>query len=154
MSASTSNPPIATVGIVVGMDGSPQSEEALRWAAAQARLTGQQLHAVIAWEVPINFGVAVMADLDWRQDSADLLRKTIAHVLPEADGDRVERHVRQGHPARVLLDAAAGADLLVVGSRGHGGFAGMLLGSVSQYVVAHAPCPVVVVRASAQPAAG
>ena len=58
----------------------------------------------------------------------------------------MRRHVAEGHPAGVLLAQVEGADMLVVGSRGHGGFTGMLLGSVSQHVVAHAPCPVVVVR--------
>lgn len=133
-------------GIVVGVDGSAQSESALRWAVRQAGLTGQVVHAVISWDYPVDFGAAPVSEPDWRDDSAAVLRKTIEEVLSDDDARRVQQHVVQGHPVTVLMDAAADADLLVVGSRGHGGFAGMLLGSVSQHVVAHAPCPVVVVH--------
>lgn len=133
-------------GIVVGVDGSPPGEQALRWAARQAGLTGQQVHAVIAWDVPVSYGVAAVGDVDWRGDAAAVLQKVVANVVPEEDRERVEQHVLRGHPAKVLADAAADADLLVVGCRGHGGFAGMLVGSVSQHVVAHAACPVVVVH--------
>jgi nucleotide-binding universal stress UspA family protein len=130
--------------IVVGVDGSPQSERALRWADQQARLTGSELHAVIAWHLPTSYGyAAVYDDADWAGDARETLDRTIKEALGEDDG--VYRHVREGHPAAVLVEAAKAADLLVVGSRGHGGFAGLLLGSVSQHVVAHAACPVVVV---------
>ena len=132
--------------IVVGVDGSASSEEALRWAVRQSRLTGRPLDAVIAWDYPVNYGVAELEDLDWKGDSADLLRKTITNALPEEDAALVRQRVVHGHAAKVLMDASADADLVVVGSRGHGGFTGMLLGSVSQHVVAHATCPVVVVH--------
>jgi nucleotide-binding universal stress UspA family protein len=79
------------------------------------------------------------------------LQETVARAVDAADADRVSQHVVMGHPAKVLLDAAADASLLVVGSRGRGGFTGVLLGSVSQYVVARAACPVVVVRNPAVP---
>jgi nucleotide-binding universal stress UspA family protein len=75
----------------------------------------------------------------------ELLRKTVEPALATRPGVHVTTRAGQGPPARTLIDAAAGADLLVVGSRGRGGFAGLLLGSVSQQVVNHAPCPVVVV---------
>ena len=134
----------AMTKIVVGVDGSPQSEHALRWAAEQARLTGGELHAVIAWQLPASYGfAAVYDDVDWAGDAREILDRTIKAALGDDDG--VHRHVREGHPAAVLVDAAESADLLVVGSRGPGGFAGLLLGSVSRHVVAHAACPVVVV---------
>jgi nucleotide-binding universal stress UspA family protein len=81
------------------------------------------------------------------EDSATAtLNDTIAHAVPGQDADRVTKRVVMGHPARVLVDAAADADLLVVGSRGRGGFTGTLLGSVSQHAIAHGACPVVVAR--------
>ena len=84
---------------------------------------------------------------DWEGPARSTLADTVASVLDRPDADRVSQRVVEGHPAQVLLDAAADAALLVVGSRGRGGFTGMLLGSVSQSVVARAACPVVVVRA-------
>ena len=133
-------------GIVVGMDGSAGSELALRWAVEQARRTGGTVHAVAAWEYPVNYGAAYLEDrADWAQDARTALKTALERVVDGADGPTIEQHVVQGHPVRVLLDAAADADLLVVGTRGHGGFTGMLLGSVSQHLSAHSPCPVVVV---------
>jgi nucleotide-binding universal stress UspA family protein len=137
--------------IVVGVDGSPYSEEALRWAIGQARLTGQPVDAVISWRVPVDYGVTTLAVLDWRADATSTLEDTVARAVDPADADRVSQRVEMGHAAKVLLDAAADAALLVVGSRGRGGFTGMLLGSVSQHVIARAACPVVVVRAPAIP---
>lgn len=141
--------------IVVGIDGSESAEEALRWAIGQARLTGQPVEAVISWSVPVDFGMGgagVIATFDWEGVAAATMEETVAKVVTAPDADRVSQRVVMGHPAQVLLDAAAGASLLVVGSRGRGGFTGMLLGSVSQHVVARAACPVVVVRASGTPA--
>jgi nucleotide-binding universal stress UspA family protein len=138
--------------IVVAVDGSPSSAQALRWAARQAAITGGVLHAVTAWHFPDYYGwAAVVDDVDWDENGRTVLEEAIKETLEPADADRVERHVVQGHPAQVLLDRAADADLLVVGSRGHGGFPGMLLGSVSQHVTAHSPCPVVVVHGDRLP---
>jgi nucleotide-binding universal stress UspA family protein len=138
--------------VVVGVDGSPSSDEALRWAVRHARLTGSPVDAVIAWDFPLAYGVAPGNDgEDFHADAADALDKSVQNVVGAEDAGRVSRLVLRGHPARVLLDASAGADLLVVGCRGHGGFTGMLLGSVSQHVVAHASCPVVVVHGHDQP---
>jgi nucleotide-binding universal stress UspA family protein len=132
--------------IVVGVDGSPSSEHALRWAAGQARLTGQEVHAVITWELPVPYDVPVPVDLNWRADASAALTKSIENALGEPGSPPVVQHVIEGRPAKVLIDAARDADLLVVGSRGHGGFTGLLLGSVSEHVLAHATCPVVVVH--------
>jgi len=140
--------------VVVGVDGSPASERALRWAVDRARSTGQPVEAVIAWDsplssgIPVNYGAAQISAVDWEANARLVLRESLGHVLDDEEAAQVRTHVVQGHPARVLLDAAAGADQLVVGSRGHGGFAGMLLGSVSQHLIAHAPCPVTVIRDS------
>ncbi|MGY1633493.1 universal stress protein [Geodermatophilus sp. SYSU D01186] len=143
--------PQAAGRIAVGVDGSPSSEDALRWAAEQARLTGQELHAVTAWGLPLPYDAPVTGEVDWSGDAAAALEKSLATVLGAADAPRVVRHVQEGHPAGVLVDAARDADLLVVGSRGHGRLPGLLLGSVSQHVVAHATCPVVVVHGHRAP---
>lgn len=132
--------------VVVGVDGSASSELALRWAAEQVRLTGQELHAVISWDLPVSYDVPVSTEFDWGGEAAGALAKTVERVLGEDDARRVVQRVMKGRPAKVLTDAAGDADLLVVGSRGHGGFTGLLLGSVSQHVIAHAGCPVVVVH--------
>jgi len=139
--------------IVVGTDGSPASRAALRWAVRQAELTGATVQPVIAWQYPVATGgyawapVAVLDSTDLREAAEKVLAEEIAEVLGARTDVRVQPTATEGSPAQVLLDASAGADLLVVGSRGHGGFAGALLGSVSQHCVHHAKCPVVIVRA-------
>ena len=133
--------------IVVGIDGSPSSAQALRWAVGLARFTGDEVHAVIGWAPPTSYGWGpVVEDIDWQENARSVLAQSVKGALGGADADHVRQDVVRGHPAQVLVDAAADADLLVVGSRGHGGFAGMLLGSVSQHVAAHAHCPVAVIR--------
>jgi nucleotide-binding universal stress UspA family protein len=132
--------------IVVGVDGSTASVDAARWAVRQAELTGGNLIAIISWEAPVRYGMEFANEpKDWEQ----LARSTLASALAELGelGDtEITQLVVHGHPAGVLTAASAEADLLVVGSRGHGGFVGMLLGSISEYVIAHAECPVLVVR--------
>ena len=149
MSTLGTDPQSGSGRIVVGVDGSPHSEEALRWALGQARLTGQSVEAVTSWSIPVSFGEAAgpLMGIDWRGDATRTLEKSVANVVDAPEADRVSQRAVAGHPAQVLVDAAADAALLVVGSRGRGGFTGMLLGSVSQHVVARAACPVVVVRA-------
>jgi nucleotide-binding universal stress UspA family protein len=137
--------------IIVGVDGSPSSVQALRWAVEQARLTGAPVCAVCAWDLPASPTLlAVEEDIDCREEG---VRPVLDGAIKDATGDAeavsVQREVVCGHPAEVLVNASTDAGLLVVGSRGHGGFAGLLLGSVSQHVVAHASCPVVVVHAAA-----
>jgi nucleotide-binding universal stress UspA family protein len=132
--------------IVVGVDGSPASLGALQWAVRQASLTGAFVEAVTAWQFPGTYGgYPVDAGTDWRANAQAIQETAVKEALGD-EATALVRRVAEGHSVRVLLDAAADAELLVVGSRGHGGFAGMLLGSVSEHVVAHAPCAVVVVK--------
>jgi nucleotide-binding universal stress UspA family protein len=141
--------------IVVGLDGSPSSRAALRWAVRQAKLVNGTVDAVIAWQIPMmlqSYGwapVYVEEAGNFEQDARKRLDAVIGEVVTPADGQRVRSLVIKGHPAEVLIDAAADADLLVVGSSGHGGFAEALLGSVSQHCVHHAPCPVLIMRGDA-----
>ena len=143
-----SNAPV----IVAGVDGSPSSQAALRWAVRQAVLTGGTVEAVMAWQntfVPGGFGgapAAMIGDFNYQQVSEKALAEVISAVVDATDRTRVRSRVAEGHASQVLLDAAAGADLLVVGSRGHGSFVDALLGSVSQNCVHHAQCPVVIMR--------
>lgn len=134
--------------IVVGVDGSQSSENALRWAARQALMSGATLEVVITWEYPISFGWSppFPADFDPEADARRALDETLQNVLGPDPAVRVRSKVVEGHPAPVLVDLSKGADLLVVGSRGHGEFAGMLLGSVSEHCVTNAHCPVLVLR--------
>jgi nucleotide-binding universal stress UspA family protein len=148
--------------IVVGIDGSQASKDALSWAVAEARLRGDTVVAIHAWTPPYPaasvayptaaaFPGAPVAPVD--DDLADAMRKGAEELLAEAasqaePGDvPIEQRLVGGPAASALIEAAKDAELLVVGSRGHGGFTGLLLGSVSQQVANHAPCPVVIVRA-------
>jgi nucleotide-binding universal stress UspA family protein len=141
--------------IVVGVDGSDASLDALRWAVRHAALTSGSVEAVIGWQFPYQYGVEFYGeDLNWDEVATATLRAAIADVaaeLPEAAAVIITQQVRQGHPAEVLVQASAGADMLVVGSHGHGGFLGMLIGSVTKHVTAHAQCPVLVVRHPRRP---
>jgi nucleotide-binding universal stress UspA family protein len=141
--------------IVVGVDGSEGSLEALRWAADEARLRGAKLVALHAWSAPyapampgIGEPAALPVDRTVVQEAADeALDASLREAGVAAEGIELERAVIEDSAARALLDRAEDADLLVVGSRGHGRIAGALLGSISQQVAQHAPCPVVIVRA-------
>lgn len=134
--------------VVVGVDGSEPSRQALHWAARHAAMAGAELKVVTTWEFPTTFGWAppYPDGFDPERDTENALRDTVRQVLGDNPEVPVHLVVREGHPAPVLIDEAGGADLLVVGSRGHGAFMGMVLGSVSEHCVSHAPCPVVVVR--------
>lgn len=136
--------------IVVGVDGSDPSKAALAWAIRQARLTGAVVEAVIAWEFPATYGypMPVLPSVSFGDLAAEVLASTIAEVADRDEQATISRKVVEGNAAQVLLDASAGAELLVVGSRGHGGFVEALLGSVGQHCVQHATCPVVVIRGS------
>ncbi len=142
--------------IVVGVDGSKESLEALRWSVEESRLRRTPVRAVYVWTYPAAatwtdpFVVAPPAERveidpeELRRESETRLAALVAEV--GSAGAEVEQEVIEGHPAEELVRAAKDAGLLVVGSRGHGGFSGLLLGSVSQACVHHAHCPVVVFR--------
>ncbi|MFC3495783.1 universal stress protein [Glycomyces rhizosphaerae] len=134
--------------IVVGVDGSPSSRRAFDWALRQADATGMKIAAVLAWRAPTGYGTGawVAQGVDWAEEARIQLESIVAPASAEWPQVPVEQRFLEGHPAAVLLEQAQGADLLVVGSRGHGGFAGALLGSVSNHCVHHATCPVVVVH--------
>jgi nucleotide-binding universal stress UspA family protein len=133
--------------IVVGIDGSASSKAALSWAVRQARLTSATVEAVIAWEFPTTYGYpAPTLNVDFEKIAAQVLADTIAEVAGPDAPVTIKSTVVEGNAARALLDASAGAELLVIGSRGHGGFVEALLGSVGQHCVHHATCPVVVIR--------
>ena len=133
--------------IVVGVDGFESSRAALRWAIHQAKLTGAVVDAVTAWQVPAGSGLIPVADLpDYQDDARIILTEAIAEMYAVDTEVEVRPYVTEGRAGPVLVGAAEGADLLVVGCRGHGGLAEAMLGSVGQYCVHHAPCPVVVMR--------
>jgi nucleotide-binding universal stress UspA family protein len=137
--------------IVVGVDGSPGSRKALQWAAAEAAEHGADLSVVNVWEHTLlppagSLSVSEHYVPEPSQATAGELLQVIKEELGEDPPVLVRPNVKQGRPAKVLIDESANADLLVVGKRGHGGFAGLVLGSVSQHVAAYAKCPVAVVR--------
>lgn len=131
--------------IVVGVDGSDGSRDALRWAAGQARLTGAAIRAVASWRWP-NYVTRVPPGADLQGETARTLTETLEPVRAEFDGLQITQHVVQGPAGPSLLTQSEGASLLVVGARGRAAFPGMLLGSVAEYCVRNGPCPVVVVR--------
>jgi len=137
-------PDVTAAPVVVGVDGSEGSQRALRWAAEYARMSGAPLQAVMAWDLPTNYGMpANYDDVDFTKEAEAKLEQTLAAV---GDLGAVQQRVEQGHPAAVLVSASEHARLLVIGSHGHGVFAASLLGSVSHKCIHHAQCPVVVVR--------
>jgi nucleotide-binding universal stress UspA family protein len=134
--------------IVVGHDGSASSLAAISWAARQAVLTGSTLEIVMTWEWPSSYGWAVPVpdDFDPESDLQKALDAVVAQVVAAHPGLPVHGRLVSGHPAPILVEASKGAELLVVGSRGHGEFVGMLIGSVSEYCVTNAHSPVLVHR--------
>lgn len=134
--------------VVVGVDGSEQSVRALQWAAREAERRGAVLEVVAAWNSQYR-DLWVPSDPPGGDHLAPLhheVDRLVAAVVGDPPSVKTEAVVVDGHPARVLVERAEGADLLVVGNRGRGGVSGALLGSVSLHCVAHSPCPVVVVR--------
>jgi nucleotide-binding universal stress UspA family protein len=137
--------------VVVGVDGSPNSRKALTWAAAEAAEHGAELIVLNVWEHTLlppagSLSVSEHYVPDSSQRTAEDLVKEIKEELGENPAVVVQPIVKQGSPAKVLIDESKDADLLVVGTRGHGGFRGLVLGSVSQHVAGYAKCPVAVVR--------
>ena len=135
--------------IVVGVDGSESSMDALRWALDEAKLRDAELIALHAFTVPalageVPFGGSPLA-VDWESDAHHVLGRAVEDVTSDS-GFPVQKRLVQKPAAQALIRASQNADLLVVGSRGHGGFSGLLLGSVSQHCANHSSCPTVIVR--------
>ena len=138
--------------VVAGVDGSAESVAALSWASRYAAATGGTVRAVLAWHYPAAAGLApagVAPDAVREETERQMrgeLAQAVAKVYPGESAAAAETRLTYGHPAPVLIEESKNADLLVVGSRGHGAFTGMLLGSVSMHCVTGAFCPVTVVR--------
>lgn len=136
--------------IVVGVDGSPQAEAALRWAAHVAELEDASLEVVSAWEYPAAYGwLAVPMEYSPQDDIKKLAETSIKAALGDQPPADLTISVVERQPAQALLEAGKGAYMIVVGSRGRGGFSGLLLGSVSQKVAELASCPVLVIHGHA-----
>ncbi|MEX2255644.1 MAG: universal stress protein [Acidimicrobiia bacterium] len=136
--------------IVVGVDGSTSSQAALRWAADEARRRGVGLHVVTCWDFPVlpvgPYQPPISAE-ELHREAREVAEKEIANVLGASGRDLdVSIAITEGPPSLTLLVFARTAAMVVVGSRGRGGFAGLLLGSVSQHLAEHARCPVVIVH--------
>ena len=138
--------PDSPSAIVVGIDGSESSMQALGWALRRARLDGTPIDAVTAWQYPTIYGWALPAtdDYDHRHNAQAMLDAVIADVGGSDPVVAIHDRVVEGHATGVLLDAARDAQLLVVGRGGDG--SSRTLGSVSQHCTQHSPCPVVIVR--------
>lgn len=151
-SAPRSSEPVPRV--VVGVDGSPSSYAALRWAARYARSVGGVVEAVCAWDTPSEIGwagPAIDPEFDLVQ-ARERFAEELRAVFPEEHPAGLREELVEGDPSEVLIRASQGAEVLVVGSRGRGGFARAMLGSVSQRCAQHAACPVVIVRQDQAPA--
>ncbi|MGH3415166.1 MAG: universal stress protein [Actinocrinis sp.] len=136
--------------IVVGVDGSESSVQALRWAARLAELTGASVEAVTAWDFPPFYGAGGWAPAIEDVYPTDLAAKVLDEAIAQAwDGKapvEIGKRAERGGAAKVLIDASDGASLLVVGSRGHSALTEAVLGSVSLACVHHAKCPVTVIH--------
>lgn len=130
--------------VVVGIDGSESSQAALRWAARIAAGIDADIEAVIAWDYPPAYGWPIAIDANLEAEAAKVLEAVLDDVFGHQRPTRLSSTVRRGHARDVLLDESRDAEVLVVGSRGHGGFAGLLLGSVSAACAEHARCAVLV----------
>jgi nucleotide-binding universal stress UspA family protein len=138
--------------VVVGVDGSEPSRHALRWAQFMAPALGAAIEAVMVWEITAAMATAEWVD-DWdpEKDTAEQLRTTVAEVLGAPPPGQVREIIRRGSAAHELIQASQGAQLLIVGSRGHGGFSGLLLGSVSSAAAQHARCPILIIHGDTPP---
>jgi len=147
---STNTESTSTGRIVVGVDGSEAGTEALRWAARLAPVLGATIDVVSAWEYLPTAATLPVPVPDWEQIARHTMLESVREVFGDVAPSGLVTSVVSGHPAQVLLDAARGATMVIVGSRGLGGFAGLVLGSVSRNVSEHASCPVLVVHAPGQ----
>ena len=140
--------------VIVGVDGSTSSMGAVRWAGDYAAATGAAISLVAAWEWPTSYGwpIPLPEDYDPASDAERILAEAAAAARERHPSLSIETVAVEGPAAKALVDASKSASLLVVGSRGHGQFAGMIIGSVSEHCVAHAHCPVLVYRHQSNPA--
>jgi nucleotide-binding universal stress UspA family protein len=139
--------------IIVGVDGSGPSVEALQEAQKLAVPLGAEVEALACWEYPNMYDTYVAIGIGgFKERAEELLQEAITSAFGAEKPRNVHTRLIEGFARSVLVDASKDADLLVLGRRGHGGFAGLLLGSVSSACVAHAHCPVLVVRGTAAPA--
>ncbi len=135
--------------VLVGVDGSPNSIKALRAGLQEASWRGIECRAVLAWTYPVMYGmeggVYAIEPATLEKSASDSLEGSIAAAFPDvAERASIKRFTVGGSPAETLIEESKTAELLVVGARGHGGFLGLLLGSVSSQVVKHAHCPVLI----------
>ncbi|MCP9972195.1 universal stress protein [Actinomadura madurae] len=137
-------------GVVVGYDGSTGGEQALAWAADEARTRGLALTVLHVWDVFVG-GPVAMPVVDLRALAEETLNTGVEHVRKAAPELSVRGVLARGQAAARLIEAGDSADLIVLGPRGLGGFVGLVLGSVGAQVAAHAPCPVVIVRGEPVP---
>lgn len=138
--------------IVVGVDGSPQSILALRWANKLAGPLHATIKAVTAWNMEVMYGPYLASD--GRSEAQEVLSQALVDAFGDDKPEGLVAECLRGQSARMLIEEAKSAQMLILGSRGHGGFAGMLLGSVSSACAAHASCPVLVVHAEEDADAG
>jgi nucleotide-binding universal stress UspA family protein len=137
--------------VVVGIDGSAESRAALQWAARHAARRGRKVQAVAVWQDQLQFGpAAVFPEPEFEKEARHWLQEALAELPDELPDDAVATHISRGDPARVLVDMAHDAELLVLGNRGRSGLAHALLGSVALRCAHHARCPVVLVPEPAQ----
>ena len=134
--------------IVVGIDGSPAATAALDWAATMADSTGATVEVIATWQWPTGYGAGPMfpSEYDPSGDAARIVREAIDSARPLHPGVEFVALVVEGHASKVLVDASRGAELLALGTRGHGELGALLLGSVTEHCAAHAHCPVLVLR--------
>lgn len=134
--------------MIVGVDGSEPSVAALRYAAELAPRLGLRMRALAVWNYPSFLYGGYYPQLDWtpEDDALRIVTRAAEEVFGATTPEWFATRTRQGRPTEVLIDESAHAEMLVLGSRGHGGFAGLLLGSVSAACAEHAQCPVLVVH--------
>jgi nucleotide-binding universal stress UspA family protein len=136
--------------IVVGIDGSDSSSDALYWALRQARVTGARVRAVMSWQIPMSIYLTpTYTEDDYRRDAENLMDTILKEAAAEFGDIPIDKDLVGGRAGPALAHAAEGAELLVIGSHGRGELPGMHLGSVASYCVHHSPCPVVVYRIAA-----
>lgn len=139
--------------IVVGVDGSEHSVDALMWAVDEAKVRSAEVDVVYAWQYPTpvmtfeGMLTGAAPEVDFTEEAKEVVERVVKEALGGSDPEvKLTKSPVRGQAAQVLIEASESADLLVVASRGHGGFAGLLLGSVSHQCVQHAKCPVVIIR--------